>query len=177
MAHHRAVVSRGVFAALDGLLRGRITERSGPIPPAPGSSSLRRRCRHRVRFGPNIKSDSCTGVQQPGRDGQGAQPDGDAVPLGAMKRPTSDCAPVSSPLKEDNVQEPNPEALVAATAEEVVAAIAEDAVRVVLLRKRFLRPLFDNGMARRRWHSLGADRQRRHRVLAMDVRSSRSSAP
>ena len=43
------------------------------------------------------------------------------------------------------MNEPNPEALVAATAEDVVAAIAEDAVRVALLRKRFLRALFDNG--------------------------------
>ena len=43
------------------------------------------------------------------------------------------------------MKESNPAALVAATAEEIVAAVAEDAVRVSLLRKRFLRALYDNG--------------------------------
>ena len=43
------------------------------------------------------------------------------------------------------MKDSNPAALVAATAEEIVAAVAEDAVRVSLLRKRFLRALYDNG--------------------------------
>jgi hypothetical protein len=58
------------------------------------------------------------------------------------------------------MKEPKPEALVAAAAaEEVVAAIADDAVRVSLLRKRFLRALYDNGwldLVGRHWVQIGS---------------------
>jgi hypothetical protein len=70
--------------------------------------------------------------------------------------------PVVAPTLEVIVKEhqPDPAALVAATAEEIVAAIAPDADRLAALRRRFVLALHDTGwldIVGRDWVRIGDD--------------------